>query len=60
MENEVKRSPNYISNFHFKWVRTQKNHGNTFFTLWESEVKGNDFLYKLFYPLKLILIKDLY
>ena len=29
MENEVKRSPNYIPNFPFKWVRTQKNHGTT-------------------------------
>ena len=53
MKNEVKRSPNYISNFLFKWVRTQKNHGKTFFILWGSEVKGttllSEGLFVLFY-----------
>ena len=51
MENEVKRSPKYIPNFLFEWVRTQKNHGNTFFILWESEVKRTTLVFEgLFVP----------
>jgi hypothetical protein len=56
MENEVKGSPKYISKFPFEWVRTQKNHGNTFFTLWESEVKGTTLVFEgLFVPSYFVL-----